>query len=194
MNLVKCAELSNACKTHLNWSRRKLEWISEQLGIKTQEDWYSLGIKEFRAVAGENILRRSNYSLERALKDIYPEYNWDPLRFRVKPRNSWKLKSNHRKMMDWLGEQLGVQKQSDWYNFTVNHVKHVGGEGLLRNCYSGSLFHALKTVYPEFEWNQLLCVSAPKSCWKSVNESHILSALESELGAGVLSRTIPSSG
>lgn len=81
------------------------------------------------------------------------------------PRNYWKDHGNHKQFFDHLAKQLGIQQHKDWYNVENNTntlVKTYGGGGLLKRYKGsnilfiindqGSLYYALKTVYPEYNW------------------------------------------
>ena len=62
-------------------------------------------------------MAKYKYSMQQALKTIFPEHNWVQWNFSLTP-GFWNEMSNQRKFMDWLGSQLGVKSYKDWYNVT----------------------------------------------------------------------------
>src|SRR5689334_22259716 len=52
--------------------------------------------------------------------------------------------------MDWLGKKLGVREYQDWYHTKRSVVSDEWR--MLSDLYDGSLYAALTTLYPEYEW------------------------------------------
>ena len=53
------------------------------------------------------------------LQSVYSDYPWLLWRFKTVSLGYWKDKKNHRKFMEWIGEQLNFKKMEDWY--TIKH-------------------------------------------------------------------------
>lgn len=53
--------------------------------------------------------------------------------------------------MDWISEQLGIEKTEDWHQVTASQLKERGATSLLHSC-GDSVMLALQSVYPEYEW------------------------------------------
>jgi hypothetical protein len=158
--------------------RRKFDLLASKLGIETQSDWYGLVGKEVRDSGGLHLL---NYyfknSLPSALKSVYPEFDWKPFLFQFMPTNYYTHLHNQREMMDWIAEQLGVEKQEDWYKINGTTVKRLGADGLFTHYYNNNFFSALQSIYPEYEWNPLLCVSIPHKTMQKVDGSFLKEAV-----------------
>lgn len=149
----------------LRVTRADFDRIANTFGIQTQQDWYSIAVKQVNNSFRENERRKrlKIKSMYHALQTVYPEYEWTPHLFSQVPHHYWKEKSSQRKFMDWISEQLGIVKQDDWFSITVDNVRKLGGMSVLNPYYNGSLYLTLKSVYPEFEWNPLLFSGVPHS-------------------------------
>jgi hypothetical protein len=153
---------------HEHWKRKKLEWIGKQLGVKKQEDWYSLRNKDVKSVGGMNFLQEHfNNSLRCAVQTIYSEFDWNPMFFRSVPVGHWNVKYNQRQLFDWIGEQLQIHVQEAWYLVTVGEVNNFGASGLLTTHYNSSLFLALQSIYPEFKWLPWRNQKGPANTWNN---------------------------
>lgn len=60
--------------------------------------------------------------------------------------------------MEWLRGQLGIESITGWHSITLNEVRDNGGNSLLAQ-YGGSLYQALLSIYPEYEWPKAWSVS-----------------------------------
>jgi hypothetical protein len=133
--------------------RKLFNNIAEKLNIRTQEDWYSISRRQLTQYGGETLLRLYyNNSLYSALKSIYPMYSWSRLMCINVPHNFWTKKSNRREYFDWISQQLGIEKQEDWYNYSGTYIRSLFKAGPLNGDYSTSLTKSLQETYPEFTW------------------------------------------
>ena len=46
---------------------------------------------------------------------------------------------------------IAVQNLDGWYDVSMDQIREAGGEKLLEH-YNGSIYKALKTIYPNFNW------------------------------------------
>ena len=53
------------------------------------------------------------------LSKIYPNYEWLPWKFKHIPSKYWKDDKNKIKFIDWVGKQLGIKDESDWFKVTT---------------------------------------------------------------------------
>lgn len=81
-----------------------------------------------------------------ALENVYSEFEWKPWLFPTVPKGFYEQRENRRRIMDWIGVQLGVQHHKQWIGITAADIKKVGGKGVL--SYFGSIFRTLEDVYP----------------------------------------------
>jgi hypothetical protein len=134
--------------------RQFMDWLAEDLGIEVQEDWYGVTWKDVSRY-GYTLLQQYDTSVFKALQNIYPEFEWNVNQTIKSPHNFWKDTANHRMYFDWLSEQLGIERQEQWYLLTREVAIEHGAKSLLAH-YSDSLYQALKSSYPEFTWNAYL--------------------------------------
>jgi hypothetical protein len=149
-------------KTH----RELLNWVADRLGIETQDDWYSVTAEQVKST-GAHALINEYYagSLLRTLRHVFPEFEWDPLLLQFVPHNYWKDKGNQRQFMDWIADSQGVTSQEDWYQLTGDLIQSLGGCRML-NLYNNSLYSALVSVYPEWQWHPWMFQAPPKYYWE----------------------------
>lgn len=169
--------------------RQELDWIGQKLGIVKQEDWHNVRGTEVRK-RSRIISEHYKGSLFSALRSVYPEYTWNPLAFHTVPQRYWKEKKNHRYLLDRIAEQLGIEKQEDWYQFTGKDIRTIGAHGLLSDHYNNSLYRALETIFPEYEWNPYLFHSAPLALLQEKRRKNHRSLMDwfgVQLGIGVQS-------
>jgi hypothetical protein len=141
--------------------REYFDKLAQCVGIQKQEDWYTTAF-EFTKKE-HNLLRTYNSCFISALKTIYPEYEWNAMHLNSLPRHYWESLDNQRHTMNFIGNQLGIQKQEDWYSVNAHQVKPYG---ILRH-YNGSLVHALTSIYPQFDWKPWRFNSVPQKYWKN---------------------------
>jgi hypothetical protein len=78
------------------------------------------------------------------------EIKWKKEWFKNLPYNTygyWKDMKNQRSFFDNLGKKLNVKTPSDWANFPFRVIIENQG-GYLSFLYRGSMYSALKSVYP----------------------------------------------
>jgi hypothetical protein len=68
--------------------------VAKKLGIEKMEDWYTVKNRDVRDLKVDGVLSRYRGSLIRALKSIYPEYEWKEWRFFRTTHHFWKDESN----------------------------------------------------------------------------------------------------
>lgn len=90
-----------------------------------------------------------------ALIDAYPEHKFLVWRFSYVPRSFWRSRENQRAVLDWIGDQLGVQKFDDWYYVTLEQISAHRGARLIA-LHGDSLSATLRALYPEHTWKEWL--------------------------------------
>lgn len=153
------------------WDEREnrvcyLKWLGQQFGFLRPEDWYQTRKHHFQKTGGGGLLRNEyRSSVLRAMQDYLPDYDWKPWLFGGAPNGFWKSPENRRCYMNWLAEQLGIEKVEDWYGVTgADFFDHHGG-GLLNNEFKGSVQALLLDYRPDFQWKAWCFASVPQSYW-----------------------------
>jgi hypothetical protein len=120
------------------------------------------------------------------LRSIFPEYEWDPLRFARAPQHFWQNKDNQRILFNRLAQKLNIRKPEDWYNVSARQIKKNGGWTVLSDYYSGSLLKgmiwsyncrnivALQGIYPDQAWDPAKFHNLRWGFWKDTNNQRNL--------------------
>ena len=144
----------------INNQKKYFDWFENKMNFKDKSDWYLITVREIKNHGGSGLLEKYNGSLQYALKSIYPNYEWIPWLFSVSP-GFWEDINNQRKYFDWFENKMNFKDKSDWYSITIKKINNHGGSGLLRK-YNDSLQHALKSIYPNYEWIPWLFSVSPR--------------------------------
>jgi len=132
------------------------------------DDWYEIKTETIRENGGSGILAFYKNCLSTALKQVYPEVEWNLHRFNRVPVNWWNEDRNQRLFFDNLAKKLGIKQWEDWYevkNLAGLMYEHKG-EHLMNKKYGGSPSSAIMTTYPEYNWKSWKFSSTPKNYWK----------------------------
>src|SRR4051794_38439944 len=85
---------------------------------------------------GIELLKQANGSLERALRDAFPEHLWQSEMFNLKlasySSSNLDAEANaqfklQRRILDKLSFRLGIQTQEQWYAVSVSQLAERGG-------------------------------------------------------------------
>lgn len=99
------------------------EYTGTSLGVSKLDDWYGIRKADFVRAGGSTVLvNHFGGSLMEALKFVYPAHQWHPWRRDTVPKSFWTKKENVHQFLEWLGNQVGIQKLEDWYSVTKNQV------------------------------------------------------------------------
>lgn len=166
-----------------NNRRNYLLWLGHRLGFRRMEDWYKIRHEFIRQDHGAGLsFAYWNSSAIVGVKECFPQYDWKDWLFAWAPRAFWKNQENHRPYMEWLGERLGYERRSDWYqvkqdDFPANH-----GNGLIR-CYNGSPTALLRDLFPRTQWNEWMFSRVPFGFWDDPeNRKRYVTWLGKQLG------------
>jgi hypothetical protein len=162
-NPLKFTKVPKGYWKDANTQRTALEKIGSELGVKELDDWYTVD----RGFVTSKLTFISNYyncSLYSTLKELYPQHNWDPLKFSKVPNNYWADTNTQRDALEKLGVQLGVKQLDDWYNISGKNV--ISELNFIKHYYQGSLYITLKELYPQHVWDPLKFSQIPRGFWQ----------------------------
>ena len=142
-----------------------MEWLREKKDLKNIKDLYKLTYDMVDKNNGTTLLTHYKWSIQKLIKDIYPEYDWKPWLFSCVPQNYWKDKANHKLFFNWLGEELGYTKPEDWYLIEARVIKKNNGGGLLGDYYNDSPVLFVKSMLPDYEWLEWKFNAVPHHYW-----------------------------
>jgi hypothetical protein len=79
----------------LDTQRDYFDWLGEQLGIRTHEEWYKVTLDDCRRYKGNSLLSLYQNSVIKALSHVYPEIQWQERSTAVlKNPGFWSIPSN----------------------------------------------------------------------------------------------------
>lgn len=152
---------------------RFILWLGRELRYSKPQDWYSVTQRDFERNNGAGlIMHYYGGAPAAALDECFPDYPWLPWLFYRVSNQFWHNKRNRRRYMKWLGEELGYQKQADWYAITCRHLIAHSGGGLLTTHYCGSPAAAVVDCIPG-TWNPVkfaVRLKMQKSLFRSVRK------------------------
>lgn len=169
--------------SYLENQKRYLLWLGQRLGFKQLDDYYRLITDHFKHNRGSSVLLHCwGGSAVRAVMETFPNHDWKEWRFVSCPRRFWNDRKNHRRYMEWLGEQIGVQELDDWYGVTNQDFRRAkGGAFLLR--YNSTVSAAVVACFPQHKWCEWKFRKTPKGFWaKRENRVRYLKWLGTQLG------------
>ncbi|KYQ90204.1 hypothetical protein DLAC_08803 [Tieghemostelium lacteum] len=125
-----------------------LSWLFEKLSMRYQtedkvkddryfEQWYKVQKSDFSDNGGRGLLLIYNDSVYNLLRNLYPQYEWLPWKFKSTPKNIWKDMENQQRYMKWLGDKLNYVTSNQWYGVSKQDFIQNHGYGLLQ-LYNGS--------------------------------------------------------
>ena len=152
--------------------RNYLLWLARKLRFRRMSDLYRITHEDIKRHCGQALAQVAwNASAIAGVKACFPEYDWKEWLFVCAPRHFWNDKANHRRYMDWLGQQLDCRRPEDWYGVTTRDLQqHKGGAFLLQ--YHSSVSEAVMSYLPHCDWKEWMFVSAPNAFWASRKNRH----------------------
>jgi hypothetical protein len=144
-------------KFGIRWEDREnlhahLANISQDLKLKSPEDWYSMNRSYLVPHGGNTLLEPYGGNIGILLETIYPEMEWQHWRFKVPPRSVWEDLKMRKRAFQWLERILRVQDPLDWYGVASHHVNRtLEGRRLIKRY--GNLWNMIRSHYPLENWD-----------------------------------------
>lgn len=127
-----------------------MNWLGQQLGFSTTEDWYAVTGSHFFDHHGGGLLNNVyKGSVQAILHDYRPQFAWQAWRFHSVPQSFWSRPANRRDYLLWLGKQLRFINRSDWDALKREDFLHHNGSGLFATYFHGSTQRAIAELFPE---------------------------------------------
>jgi hypothetical protein len=127
-----------------------MDWLGNQLGYKTLEDFHQITLENIKNFGGSGILTKYGSSIIKILKSSYPNHSWSPWKFPHTPKGYWEDHDNQRNFVEWLSKQLKIQKMEDWYRVSIQQIQKLAPNILFQER---ALADVLKDVYPDYIWD-----------------------------------------
>lgn len=122
-----------------------------------------MNAKDFHDADSLFVLKLHGKSFYKSLVELYPEFQFDVMRFKHLPPGFWDQEDNHRLFLENLMKILKFKDLDDFYALPHNEFIQYGGISLLQR--HGSLWNVLKSVYPDHNWLPWRFHSAPQGFW-----------------------------
>lgn len=140
--------------------------LEKEFNIRIPSDWGKISISMIHQRGGKSLLH--NYyggSLLNALQSIYPNIPWMKQWFIHLPKydsHYWNNLLHQRKFMNEFAIKYKILNSQDWNKISSTFFKSKGGNHLLKS-YQGSLSSALRTLYPNQNWDFNSTLDVPLS-------------------------------
>jgi hypothetical protein len=82
--------------------------LANTFDIRNAEDWYSIKKVDVEKCGGKSVLNIYGGSLQRALAAIYPDFQWDPFKFKHNPKGMYEDINKKRSVLNEIAEQLCI--------------------------------------------------------------------------------------
>jgi hypothetical protein len=162
--------------------RRYCDWLATRLRFTRQEDWYKIGVDDFKNNQGWGILQQFRSSPSETIISVYSEKKWDAFAFSFKPQGFWRKKSNRRLFFENLFAKKKLKVPKDVYELSWEDVVENGGAGLLREA-DNSFTKAIISCFPEHDWIEWKFTKVSPGFWDDdQNVTRYLKWLGEQLG------------
>jgi hypothetical protein len=113
--------------------RQYFDWLSEQLQFQSMEEWYDVTSTLIGEYGGSTFMHlKYGKSVEKALKNSYPDTNWHAWRFARNQSFLWDDLNVCSDFLDWIFDSLSYQTDGKWNIILCHHVKKMGGATFLQ--------------------------------------------------------------
>lgn len=128
-----------------------LESMKSSLNINQPEDWYNVSQRNIMDFGGASLLDYFGGSPSRLIMTVYPNFEWNELRFKHTSRSYWSNQDNVERFMKKLEEKLQIKRWEDWYNVTSKDIIDLGGTALIAR-FNGSPSQLVMKSLPQHSW------------------------------------------
>ena len=145
-----------------------IEQLAKNLNLKSPDPqtWASLSTVQIRQNGGAGLLKKFKNNWKNVLKVHFPTTNWDDYFPETREKNYWKSIENQRKLLDSLAKEFNIQSPKDWLHITKTQIQQRGGYPLF--TYYSSLIECLRSVFPDYDWEEESEVKHPPGYWKNI--------------------------
>ena len=143
--------------------RAFMDDLGKKIGVKRLEDWNGVAKKVVLEHSGAPMIRKYS-NMQELLETIYPHHEWNVLDRKIVPRTFWKDSKNHRMLLDSVIKKLNLSSPLELTSISKQTILDNGARSLF--YYYSNLYDAVKSIYPEYNWNPLDFKPLPKNFWK----------------------------
>jgi len=115
-------------------------------------EWYRFSKTDVVANGGSGLLKHYNGSYPKLLSSVFPEYPWQPWRFKRSPPFSFSNPEHLKTLVRQIETTLGINSADDWYRVGFERIRELGyGYFFEKN---GRIVGVLRRAYPEVQWDE----------------------------------------
>jgi hypothetical protein len=164
--------------------RNYLLWLGHRLGFRRMKDWYRLTRRDACCNHGGGLFKNywPGFPFD-ALRECFPEHEWQEWFFSTVPDGFWNVAVNRRRYMHWLGHRLGFRRMKDWYRLTYQDLAENRAGAAASIFWHSSPVNAVKECFPGYDWQEWFFVQVPATFWRrSGNRRRYMAWLGQQLG------------
>ena len=130
--------------------RMFLDWLGQQLGVKSMDDWYNITKDTMIQKGAGSLLRKYDSSPAKMLTSVYKEHDWMIWKFSKVNIRSWENPQIQRQYLDWLAKGMFFESSKDWYRVSLTEISKKASLTLFKKYGKAQV---LPKVYPEEQWD-----------------------------------------
>lgn len=150
---------------------RFFNFLGRNLNVQTLDDWYRIFKGNLKDHGAASILRRYyGGKLSNALKELYPEHNWEDSKFaQARLLEPPRTVAQQRGVWLRLEEQLAIKKKEDWYFVTKKALWDSQDARYIMKLHNDSLRISLAAAFPEHHWRPWLFADDARGYWQDIS-------------------------
>jgi hypothetical protein len=127
------------------------DWFGKESGYTAYKDWYGVTLQTIIDNDGRSlVVGYYGGSLYKFLKNVYPEHNWIPWKFKRTSGGAWKDTENQKKALIEFEKKLHFTGPENWYDIDRQTLKNHGLLSMMVNYYNTSLSRMITELFPEY--------------------------------------------
>lgn len=140
-----------------------LRWFEIEMGWNNPDDWYKITEKDIYNHNGGYLF--TFYKSSELSSILYPNHIYYPWKFKQTIGAFWKDKNNIILYLKWLENELGWNKEEDWYNISQKILIKNYGSNLLNTI--KNLYDIPSVLYPNFDFDIHKFNTVGKKYWNN---------------------------
>lgn len=151
------------------WNKKKnriayMKWLESKLGYTQPKDWLNVTKRDFIDNQGASLMQYG-YKTVDLIRELYPQYEWNPWMFRQVYQGYWNTKINRLTYLKWLGQQLGFSSAEDWLKVRHQDLSVFFGTTVIHEHYGNSLVNMVQELFPENRFKPWEFCQVPNGFW-----------------------------
>ena len=148
-----------------------VEHLLQKLNLNDVTKLIEIPLTQLIELGGGKLLQKYQNNLIYALKQLYPEEDWEIQSKTKQPQSYWNNIDHQKQFFHSLYCKLKLNSLDDWYNISTGKIISEGGSFITYKY--RTLYECLQTIYPDHYWdiNKFLSSKKDPKYWDdSVNQ------------------------